>query len=114
MTPAIVALLLAAAFCHASWNALLRGRADRLWSMTVMSFVTTAAAVPAVLLLAPPDPASWPYIAVSAALQTGYSLFLVRAYRSGDFGQVYPIARGSAPLLATLLAALVAGARPSL
>jgi drug/metabolite transporter (DMT)-like permease len=113
VTPVIVGLVLAAAFCHASWNALLRGRTDRLWSMTVMSFVTTAAAIPAILLLPLPAQASWPYIAVSAALQTGYSLVLVRAYRSGEFAQVYPIARGSAPLLATLGAALVAGEVPS-
>ena len=61
-----------------------------------------------------PARASWPYIAGSALLHVGYNAFLVRAYRSGDFGSAYPIARGSSPLLVTLGAALVAQEVPTL
>jgi drug/metabolite transporter (DMT)-like permease len=109
MTPSVVALVLCAAVLHAAWNAMLRGGSDRLWAMTVMSFATTAIAIPVAALLPLPNPGSWPYIGLSTALQLGYSHFLVRAYRDGDFGQVYPIARGVAPLLVTLGAAVFAG-----
>jgi drug/metabolite transporter (DMT)-like permease len=113
MPPLTVALLLLAAFLHASWNAILRGGADRLWSITMMGVVGGGAAFIVALLAPPPHLASWPYIALSAALQVGYSLFLVRAYRDGHLAHVYPIARGSAPLLVTVGAWLVAGERLS-
>jgi drug/metabolite transporter (DMT)-like permease len=65
-------------------------------------------------LVPPPLRASWPYVALSGVLHVGYCVFLVRAYRAGDFVQSYPIARGSSPLLVTLGAALFAHERLSL
>jgi len=109
VTPAVLALVLGAAALHATWNALLRSGADRLWSVTVMSLATSLVSLPIALLLPMAAPASWPYLGLATGLHTGYSLFLVTAYRHGDFGQVYPIARGSAPLLVTLGAAILAG-----
>ena len=108
MSPFLFALVLAAAVLHAAWNALLRGATDRLWGMTAMSFATTLGSAIWATTLPWPAAAAWPWIIGSAALQTGYSLFLVRAYQFGELGQVYPIARGSAPLLVTLAAAFVA------
>jgi len=108
MTPLVIALVLCAALLHASWNAMLRGRSDQLWSVTVMSFAATAIAIPAVLLLPLPAPASWPYLGLSGVLQVGYSAFLVVAYRHADLGQVYPMVRGAVPLLVTLGAAIFA------
>src|SRR5262249_22825204 len=113
MTPAIVALILCAAILHASWNALLRGSADRLWSITVMSFTMTAAGIPMAFLLPLPGPASWPYLCLSAALQVAYSISLIRAYRHAELGQVYPIVRGLVPLLVSIGAAIMIGERPS-
>ena len=109
MSPLVIALVLGSAVLHASWNALLRSGADRLWSMTVMCALCAVFALPVALIVPYPAPASWPYIAGSAALQIVYALFLVRAYRHGQLAHVYPIARGAAPLLVTLGAALVAG-----
>lgn len=102
MSPAVIALALLAAALHASWNAVLRTGADRLWTVTVMSFAMTAVAVPVALALPLPSASAWPYLALSSCLQVGYSLFLVAAYRHGELGQVYPIVRGSVPLLVTL------------
>ena len=56
-----------------------------------------------------PDPASWPLLILSILLHTGYHFFLPVAYDHGDLGQVYPVARGSAPILVTLGAILFAG-----
>jgi len=109
MTVTVVILVLGAAILHATWNALLRRGADRFRSMVVMSVVSASVAIPLAWLLDSPMSASWPYIGLSAALQTSYWLFLVRAYRDGDLGQVYPIARGSSPMLVTIGAAIFAG-----
>ena len=108
----VVLLILLAAFLHASWNALLRNGADRLWSMTVMCIAVALASMAATPWLPVPLPASWPYGVLSALLHVGYNLFLVRSYRSGELGQTYPIARGISPLLVTLGAALLAGETP--
>jgi drug/metabolite transporter (DMT)-like permease len=109
-----VALLLLAALLHASWNAILRSGADRLWSITMMGVLGGAAGLALSMFLPPPLPASWPFLALSASLQVAYSLVLVRAYRDGHLGHVYPVARGSAPLLVTLAAWLIVGERLSL
>lgn len=108
----ITALVLFAAFLHASWNALLRGGADRLWAMTIMCITTSAVCAIAVIFISPPASASWPYVAASGILHVGYNLFLVRTYRTGDLGQTYPIARGSSPVLVTIGSALFAGELP--
>ncbi len=105
----IILLILFAALLHASWNALLRGGADRLWSMTIMCIAVAGVCVPVGLWVGLPAKASWMYGLLSAVLHTGYNLFLVRSYKSGDLGQTYPIARGSSPLLITLAASLFAG-----
>ncbi|QZP18668.1 DMT family transporter [Pseudomonas sp. DR208] len=105
----IVLLILFAALLHASWNALLRVGADRLWSMTMMCVAVAIASSVIALFLAPPAPASWPYAVLSGVLHVGYNLFLVRSYKVGDLGQTYPIARGSSPILITLCALVFAG-----
>ncbi|TIT26960.1 MAG: EamA family transporter, partial [Mesorhizobium sp.] len=94
MSAAVIGLALFAAILHASWNAFLRTGADRLWTITVMSFSSTFIAIPMALFHALPAAAAWPYVVLSAGLQVGYSVFLVAAYRYGELGQVYPIVRG--------------------
>ena len=109
MSPLVVALALAAAVLHASWNAALRSGADRSQFVTVMSFATTVAAIPLVILLPAPARASWPYLGISAVLQVIYSFLLAYAYRHGELGQIYPIVRGSVPVLVTLGGFALAG-----
>ena len=111
MSPLVVGLALFAAVLHAAWNAFLRSGADRLWTVTVMSFASTLVALPCLFLQPLPAPGAWLYIALSALLQVGYSLFLVAAYRHGELGQVYPVVRGSVPLLVTLGGFLLLGER---
>jgi drug/metabolite transporter (DMT)-like permease len=101
-------LVLLAAALHASWNAVLRSGADRLWSMTIMCIAVAIICAAAAPFVPMPAPASWGYAVTSALLHSGYNLFLVRAYRSGDLGQTYPIARGLAPILVSIGGALFA------
>ncbi|MBI3899297.1 MAG: EamA family transporter [Gammaproteobacteria bacterium] len=109
MMPVVVGAVLCAAALHATWNAMLRSGADPFWTITVMSIVTMIVGIPMVLVLPLPLPASWPYLGLSSVLQTCYCLFLVRAYGHGEFSEVYPIARGSSPLLVTIGGAVLAG-----
>ncbi|TQX81241.1 MULTISPECIES: DMT family transporter [Rhizobium] len=113
MTATVIALALFAAVLHATWNAFLRSGADRLWTVTVMSLSMAAVAVPLAFVFPLPLPAAWPYLVCSSCLQVGYSVFLVSAYRHGELGQVYPVVRGSVPLLVTLGGLAFAGERLS-
>lgn len=109
MELSVVALVLLAALFHASWNALVKVNGDRLAVMTLITAGGGLICLPILPFLPPPDPASWPYLALSILWHTGYQMFLLQAYRHGDLGHVYPIARGAAPLLVLGLAWLVAG-----
>jgi len=113
MSAAVIGLTLFAAVLHATWNAALRSGADRLWFVTLMSFATTLAAIPFALLLPLPATQSWMYLGISAVLQVVYSIFLAHAYRYGELGQVYPIVRGSVPLMVSVGGFLLAGQRLS-
>jgi drug/metabolite transporter (DMT)-like permease len=111
VSAAVVGLALFAAILHATWNAFLRNGDDRLWTVTVMSLSSTVVALPFLFVYPLPASGAWPYIALSALLQVTYSVFLVAAYRHGELGQVYPIVRGTVPLLVTLCGFFIAGDR---
>ena len=114
MEPFVIIVVLAAAVMHAVWNAVVKIEGDRLMTMAVV--ISTTGLLAPLLLLAGPPPASasWPYILLSVLLNNAYFLFLIEAYRFGDLSQVYPIARGSAPLLVTVGAALFANEQLSI
>ncbi len=103
MSATVFCAVLLAAAMHAGWNAVVKTGRDRYVSITLIALggaVVSAAALPFVEI---PQAAAWSWLTTSAALQIGYNLFLIEAYRTGDLGQVYPIARGSAPLLVSLV-----------
>ena len=99
MASFVVLLVLLSALMHASWNAFLHLSGDRLWLLGMFSIPYIVVSAIAVCVLPLPAQASWPYIAASVVLEFVYCFTLIRAYRSGDFGQIYPIARGLSPLL---------------
>lgn len=99
-----IGLVLCSALLHAIWNAFLHVSEDRLVQLGTMSLPYFAIGIAGVVLLPAPAPAAWPYIVASAALEVAYCFTLARAYRSGEFGQIYPIARGISPLLVSVLA----------
>lgn len=105
----IVALVLFSALLHASWNALLKGAADRTTESAVLYGAMALVAVAGLTQVAPPALASWPFLALSIVLHNLYFLTLLLAYRDGDLSQVYPIARGGAPILVAVLSTSVAG-----
>lgn len=112
MTPPIVALVLLAALLHAGWNTLLRGGADRLWTISVMNLAVGGLGLGVVIAVGLPAAASWPYVIASGLIHIAYNFLLTVTYRSGDLGQTYPIARGSSPALVALGALLFASEHP--
>ncbi|MGI9372909.1 MAG: EamA family transporter [Hyphomicrobiales bacterium] len=99
MEPIIVFAVLAAAIMHASWNALIKTGLDKFLSISMMSLFMGLLALLALPFVPFPDQYTWMWIIISAVLHTGYKLFLIRAYAAGDLSQVYPLARGTAPLI---------------
>ncbi|KDN81938.1 DMT family transporter [Kitasatospora cheerisanensis] len=104
---AVPVVVLAAALLHAVWNALVHGVRDRLAGVALMNLVFVAFGAVSALFVPLPGARALPYLLASTALQVGYQLLLARAYRLGDFGQMYPIARGTSPAVVALLAATV-------
>ncbi|MEU3659415.1 EamA family transporter [Streptomyces sp. NPDC032940] len=108
MTPLVTAAVLLAAVTHAGWNAIAHRIPDKL---TGFALITGGGMLIGLALLpftAFPAAGAWPYLFVSAAVHIASFALLMRSFRLGDFGQAYPIARGSAPLLVTVLAAAFA------
>ncbi|NEW76465.1 DMT family transporter [Streptomyces rhizosphaericus] len=112
MTPLVAAAVLIAAVTHASWNAIAHGIRDQLLAFTLVG--GGGALCGLALLPFTPLPAAdaWPYLLASAAIHVVYQLLLMRSFHLGDFGQMYPIARGTAPLVVTVAAAVFVGERP--
>ena len=96
--------VLAAAACHAGWNTLLKMDLESITATSIVAVATGLIGVPFALVVGLPAVAAWSYIIASVAIHVAYYLALAQAYRHGDLGQVYPIARGSAPLMTAGLA----------
>ncbi len=105
----VTLLVLLAAALHAGWNALIKISGDRIAVMAVVTLSGSFLSLLALPFVGTPDPASWPLLALTILIHTGYHFFLPIAYDHGDLGQVYPIARGTAPILVTVGAFLFAG-----
>ena len=111
MTGLVFAAVLFAAVLHALWNAMVKGGADKQLAMVAVVMGHVPLALIALLVVPAPVPESWPFIAVGVGLHVGYQLFLLASYKVGDLSQVYPIARGVAPLLLGVAAVTILGVR---
>ena len=96
-------MVLGAALVHATWNALVKTDRDRLALIRVMSLTQLVVSLCLVPFVAVPAAESWPYLAASMVLCTGYMLFLNRAYQMADLSLVYPLARGVAPFIVAVV-----------
>ncbi|MEX0962834.1 MAG: EamA family transporter [Pseudohongiellaceae bacterium] len=109
MSPLVFSAVLFAALLHATWNAVIKVSGDRLVVMAMTTATTSLLVAPILFYLPAPAVESWPYLLASACVHTFYMLVLIRAYGLGDFAQVYPLARGSAPLLTATFGFLLLG-----
>lgn len=106
--------MLATAVLHAGWNALAKALGDRWVASALIGTVNGLVGVACILVFGVPAAAAWPYLVASALLQAGYLMLLTKAYAHGDMSRVYPIARGTSPVVVTAVAVVVLGERLSL
>ena len=105
----VFSVVLLAALLHAVWNSLLKGSSDKHMTMLAIALGHVPVALMMLPLAPSVDLAALPWILASVALHLGYQLFLTAGYRIGDLMLVYPIARGSAPLIVTIFSVAVLG-----
>jgi drug/metabolite transporter (DMT)-like permease len=98
--------VIAAAVTHAAWNAIAHGIKDQTLAFALIGVGGIAVGIPLVIVAAMPRAECWPYLLGSVAIHVFYNLLLMQCYRLGEFSQVYPLARGTSPLVVTILAAI--------
>jgi drug/metabolite transporter (DMT)-like permease len=118
VSPTAIVLVVVAAFAHAGWNTSAKragaGGSVFVWLYAVMSVALLVPVVVVELLVTgrTPDP-SWALaLGISGLLHSAYFVLLQRGYADGDMSVVYPLARGTGPLLSVLIAVVVLGERP--
>jgi drug/metabolite transporter (DMT)-like permease len=109
MESLVFAAVLFAAACHAGWNALIKVGLEPLATTTLISLGAALVALAFIPFVGMPAAAAWPWLGASVVIHLFYFGSLVEAYRTGDLGQVYPIARGSAPLMTAAATTLLVG-----
>jgi drug/metabolite transporter (DMT)-like permease len=109
MESIVFAAILLAGLMHATWNALIKVGLDRFSSLLLFVLVQVALSLVLIPFFALPAQASWPWIAASAIIHNAYKISLISAYEHGDLSQVYPLARGAAPLIVALASTLFMG-----
>jgi len=102
-------IVLLATFMHAIWNGMVKNHPDKVIAISAIVFGHLPCSIIAIIFLPLPGKESIPFIIVSAIIHQGYNWYLLSSYKIGDFTEVYPIARGFGPLVATLISILLLG-----
>src|SRR3954454_10291693 len=102
-------LVILSAIAHSVWNAMMKSSGDRTMTMVAIRVVGLALGLAALPFVDWPAAAGWKWLALTALVQFGYYALLIRSYGIGDMSVVYPLARGLAPVLTTIVAFLAIG-----
>ncbi|KQZ09179.1 hypothetical protein ASD23_12895 [Agromyces sp. Root1464] len=111
MSSGILLAVLGAALLHGSWNAIAKAIPARLVSSALIGLVYLAVGAVGCIVFPFPPEEVWPYLLVSAAVQTLYLVLLTAAYAKSEFGRTYPLTRGIAVLGITLISTTFLGER---
>ena len=109
MTTSVFIAVIFAALLHAVWNGMVKNYEDKVISVSAIVFGHVPISILVILFLPLPTLESVPYIILSALIHQGYQYYLISAYRVGNLTRVYPIARGSGPIVATLISIIFLG-----
>lgn len=109
MSLQVFAAVVLAAFLHATWNALLKTETDKYAGSVALCVGSLPLAFGCLIYAGLPAPESWAHVLASGFIHTFYFVFLLNAYRAADFTQVYPVARGAAPVLTAILGTVLLG-----
>ena len=106
MTATVFLAVLAAAFLHAAWNALVRSGAQKVTAILILTLIQGGFGL--ILTFTRPFPTGevWLWLVASGVFHAAYKLFLAFAYEQGDLSRVYPIARGAAPMIVLGISAI--------
>ena len=99
----IFAAVMLAAVLHSAWNGMVKKHKDKVISVSAIVFGHVPIALVVMLFMPLPTLESVPYIILSAIIHQGYQIYLISAYKFGDLTKVYPVARGTGPIVATLI-----------
>ncbi len=103
MDNSIFFIVLFASFTHAIWNGMVKNHQDKAIAISGIVFGRLPLSVIAIIFLPLPTAESIPYLIISVIIHQGYQWFLLSSYEIGDLTKVYPIARGTGPLVATII-----------
>ena len=103
MSPVVFAVVLFGAACHAGWNAAIKVGLDTVLRTSLIAIGAGAVALVLLPFVGPPLAPAWPYVVASVVVHLLYFIGLSESYRVGDLGQVYPLARGTAPMMTAAL-----------
>ena len=110
----VVGITLIAAVLHAVWNAVAHGVSDRLVGFALIGVAYTVFCGVGALVLGLPPVATWPFVLASALIHVIYIMLLWVSYQLGEFSQVYPVARGTAPLVVAVIEIVLGHVLPAL
>jgi len=102
-------VVLLATFMHAVWNGMVKQHSDKVVAVSGIVFGHLPFSITAIILFPAPSIESVHYIISSALIHQGYQWYLLTSYQIGDLTKVYPIARGSGPLVATIISIMFLG-----
>ena len=114
MSTSVFLAVLFAAFLHALWNGMVKSHKDKHVAVAAIVLGHVPASIAIIFLVPMPAIESVPYIIASAVIHQGYQWFLLTAYRYGDYTRVYPIARGTGPVVVTIVLLLFFGVKLSI
>lgn len=114
MEPHVFCAVLAAAAMHAGWNAFLKLRIEPFLAMTLVAAGAGAVGLPGLVAFGFPRAEAWPWLIASLFLHLGYYVALSEAYSRADMSQIYPVARGGAPLVTAFASVALLGESLSL
>ena len=109
MSLSVFLTVILAAALHAGWNAMVKGGKDKYLGTASVVIGQAVFAIPTLFFVPAPDPSSFMLILAGIGLHLGYQFFLMASYSAGDLTQVYPLARGSAPLIVALVSTVFLG-----
>ena len=105
MSVGVLCAVLAAAFLHALWNALIKVGTSKLGGMVILSLTEIPIGLAVAATRPWPAPQVWPWVIAAGCTHFCYKFFLTTAYDRGDLSRVYPIARGAAPMVVAIVGA---------
>jgi drug/metabolite transporter (DMT)-like permease len=114
LSAGVVTITLVAAVLHAAWNAVAHAVPDRLVGFALIGAAYTLVGGITAAVVGLPPAAAWPFVLGSALAHVLYTLTLWASYQLGDFGQVYPVARGTAPWVVAVVEVLLGHHLPAL